>query len=285
MDEIIKVNDVSMRFNLAQEKTETLKEYTVKLLTHKLFFNEFYALKHVSFSMKRGESLALIGRNGSGKSTMLKVISGVMYPSGGSVAVNGEIAPMIELGAGFDMDLTARENIFLNGAVLGHDRDYMMEHFDRIIEFSELKDFVDVPVKNFSSGMIARLGFSIVVVKVILLTNLKIALGSLLIIPGIYWSYCYMQVGYLMAENPYLTTRRAMELSKQMMDGEKWNTFVLQLSFIGWYLLCSITFGIGFIFLEPYVQATFAELYAALRAKALASGYTNEYELGGFVRH
>ena len=121
MDEIIKVNDVSMRFNLAQEKTETLKEYTVKLLTHKLFFNEFYALKHVSFSMKRGESLALIGRNGSGKSTMLKVISGVMYPSGGSVAVNGEIAPMIELGAGFDMDLTARENIFLNGAVLGHD--------------------------------------------------------------------------------------------------------------------------------------------------------------------
>ena len=161
MDEIIKVNDVSMRFNLAQEKTETLKEYTVKLLTHKLFFNEFYALKHVSFSMKRGESLALIGRNGSGKSTILKVISGVMYPSGGSVAVNGEIAPMIELGAGFDMDLTARENIFLNGAVLGHDRDYMMEHFDRIIEFSELKDFVDVPVKNFSSGMIARLGFSI----------------------------------------------------------------------------------------------------------------------------
>ena len=150
-----------MRFNLAQEKTETLKEYTVKLLTHKLFFNEFYALKHVSFSMKRGESLALIGRNGSGKSTMLKVISGVMYPSGGSVAVNGEIAPMIELGAGFDMDLTARENIFLNGAVLGHDRDYMMAHFDRIIEFSELKDFVDVPVKNFSSGMIARLGFSI----------------------------------------------------------------------------------------------------------------------------
>ena len=161
MDEIIKVNDVSMRLIHAQEKSETLKEYTVILLTHKLFFNEFYALKHVSFSMKRGESLALIGRNGSGKSTMLKVISGVMYPSGGSVAVNGEIAPMIELGAGIDMDLPARETIFLNGAVLGHDRDYMMEHFDRIIEFSELKDFVDVPVKNFSSGMIARLGFSI----------------------------------------------------------------------------------------------------------------------------
>lgn len=160
MDEIIKVNDVSMRFNLAQEKTETMKEYTVKLLTHKLFFNEFYALKHVSFSMKRGESLALIGATARQKHHAESDFRRDV-PSGGSVAVNGEIAPMIELGAGFDMDLTARENIFLNGAVLGHDRDYMMAHFDRIIEFSELKDFVDVPVKNFSSGMIARLGFSI----------------------------------------------------------------------------------------------------------------------------
>ena len=161
MDEIIKVNDVSMRFNLAQEKTETLKEYTVKLLTHKLFFNEFYALKHVSFSMKRGESLALIGRNGSGKSTMLKVISGVMYPSGGSVAVNGEIAPMIELGAGFDMDLTARENIYLNGTVLGYTPKYIDSKFDDIVEFSELQDFLDVPLKNYSSGMVARIGFAI----------------------------------------------------------------------------------------------------------------------------
>ena len=119
-----------------------------------------------------------------------------------------------------------------------------------------------------------------------LLTNLKVFLGFLLlIVPGIYWDYCYTLVPYLLAENPYMSATRAMELSKQMMDGEKWNTFVLQLSFIGWYLLCSITFGIGFIFLEPYVQATFAELYAALRAKALANGYTNEYELGGFVRH
>ena len=119
-----------------------------------------------------------------------------------------------------------------------------------------------------------------------LLTNLKVFLGFLLlIVPGIYWDYCYTLVPYLLAENPYMSATRAMELSKQMMDGEKWNTFVLQLSFIGWYLLCSVTFGIGFIFLEPYVQATFAELYAALRAKALANGYTNEYELGGFVRH
>lgn len=161
MRPLVEVNDVSMRFNLAQEKTETLKEYTVKLLKGKLMFNEFYALKNVSFNVKRGEAVALIGRNGSGKSTMLKVIAGVMYPSAGSCAVHGSIAPMIELGAGFDMDLTARENIYLNGAVLGFDREYMDEHFKNIVEFSELRDFIDVPVKNFSSGMVARLGFSI----------------------------------------------------------------------------------------------------------------------------
>ena len=161
MDEIIKVNDVSMRFNLAQEKTETLKEYTVKLLTHKLFFNEFYALKHVSFSMKRGESLALIGRNGSGKSTMLKVISGVYKPSAGKVTVNGTIAPLIELGAGFDMDLTTRENIYLNGTVLGYTPKYIDSKFDDIVEFSELQEFLDVPLKNYSSGMVARLAFAV----------------------------------------------------------------------------------------------------------------------------
>ena len=123
------------------------------------------------------------------------------------------------------------------------------------------------------------------VVKVCFLTQLKIALGCLLVIPGIYWSYCYTLVPFLLAENPYMTTRRAMELSKQMMDGEKWNTFVLQLSFFGWAILCVLTFGIGYLFLEPYIQATFAELYAALRAKALAAGMSDERELGGFVRH
>lgn len=161
MAPIIEVNDVSMRFNLATEKTETLKEYVVKLAKHQLFFNEFYALNQVSFTVQAGESVALIGRNGSGKSTMLKVIAGVMYPTLGSVRVNGDIAPLIELGAGFDPDLTARENVFLNGAVLGHDREYMNNHFNSIIDFAELWDFVDVPIKNFSSGMVARLAFSI----------------------------------------------------------------------------------------------------------------------------
>ena len=145
---IIQVDNVSMRFNLAQEKTETLKEYTVKLLKHQLFFNEFYALQDVSFSIEPGESVALIGRNGSGKSTMLKLIAGVMYPSKGSVRVNGEIAPLIELGAGFDMELTARENVYLNGAVLGHDRAYMDEHFKNIIDFAELWDFCAVDMVN-----------------------------------------------------------------------------------------------------------------------------------------
>ena len=158
---IIQVDNVSMRFNLAQEKTETLKEYTVKLLKHQLFFNEFYALQDVSFSIEPGESVALIGRNGSGKSTMLKLIAGVMYPSKGSVRVNGEIAPLIELGAGFDMELTARENIYLNGALLGYTKEFIDANFDGIIEFAELQNFVDMPLKNFSSGMVARIAFAI----------------------------------------------------------------------------------------------------------------------------
>jgi ABC-type polysaccharide/polyol phosphate transport system ATPase subunit len=131
------------------------------MMQGRLHFDEFYALNDVSFQVKRGEAVALIGSNGSGKSTMLKTIAGVMYPSTGSVTVQGDIAPLIELGAGFDQDLTARENIYLNGAVLGHDRAFMDEHFQSIVDFAELWEFIDVPVKNFSSGMIARLGFAI----------------------------------------------------------------------------------------------------------------------------
>ena len=163
-DTIIDVNNLTMRFNMAEEKTDSLKEYVLKLLNGELRFNEFYALKNVSFQVKRGESVALIGKNGSGKSTILKIIAGVMYPTEGSVAVNGSIAPLIELGAGFDMELTARENIYLNGAVLGHDREFMDQYFDEIVDFAELWDFIEVPVKNYSSGMVARLGFAIATV-------------------------------------------------------------------------------------------------------------------------
>lgn len=158
---IIEVKNVSMRFNLATEKTDTIKEYFVKLLKGQLMFNEFYALKNVNLTVNRGEAVALIGANGSGKSTLLKCIAGVLYPTTGSIAVRGSIAPLIELGAGFDPDLTARENIYLNGAVLGHDRKFMDAHFQSIVDFAELWEFIDVPVKNFSSGMVARLGFAI----------------------------------------------------------------------------------------------------------------------------
>ena len=163
-DNIIEVSNVTMRFNLAEQRTDTLKEYILKLITGKLHFNEFYALKNVSFQVKRGEAVALIGKNGSGKSTMLKILAGVMYPTEGSVEVNGSMAPLIELGAGFDLELTARENIYLNGAILGHDRAFMDQHFEEIIEFSELREFLDVPLKNYSSGMTARLGFAIATV-------------------------------------------------------------------------------------------------------------------------
>ena len=148
-DTIIKVDHVSMKFNLSSEKVNNLK------------YDEFWALTDVNFEVKRGESVALIGLNGCGKSTMLKVIAGVLKPTKGSVSVGGTIAPMIELGAGFDMDLTARENVYLNGAILGYNRAQMNEYYDDLVEFSELEEFMDVPIKNFSSGMLARLAFSI----------------------------------------------------------------------------------------------------------------------------
>ena len=158
---MITVKDVSMVFNLATERVDTLKEYVLKLAKHQLMVQKFYALRDINLEIKRGEAVALIGVNGSGKSTLLKVIAGVLHPTTGSVQVHGSIAPMIELGAGFDPELTARENIFLNGAVLGHGRKFMEAHFQSIVDFAELWDFVDVPVKNFSSGMVARLGFAI----------------------------------------------------------------------------------------------------------------------------
>lgn len=177
---IIEVNNVSMRFNLSKEKTDTIKEYMLKLARHQLFFDEFWALKNISFSLEKGDSLALIGRNGCGKSTMLKIIAGVMSPTTGNVAVRGNIAPLIELGAGFDGDLTARENIYMNGAIMGFDRNFMDAHFQEIVDFSELHDFLDVPVKNYSSGMIARLGFSIatIVEAEILIVDEILAVGD-----------------------------------------------------------------------------------------------------------
>jgi len=157
----VEVRNVSMRFNLARERVDNLKEYIVRVLKGQaIAVDEFWALRDVSFNVQQGESFALIGANGSGKSTMLKIISGILTPTTGSVQVQGNIAPLIELGAGFDMELTGRENIFMNGAILGFSKREMQEKYAEIVDFSELGEFIEVPVKNYSSGMIARLGFS-----------------------------------------------------------------------------------------------------------------------------
>lgn len=157
----VEVKNVSMHFNMNKDKIDNLKEYCIKLFKRQLFFEDFTALQDISFSIEAGDVFGIIGLNGSGKSTLLKIISGILKPSSGNVKVSGTIAPLIELGAGFDADLTARENIFLNGSVLGFSREFMREKFDEIIEFAELHEFVDVPIKNFSSGMVARIGFAV----------------------------------------------------------------------------------------------------------------------------
>lgn len=180
VEAIIEVRNVGMRFNLEEERTDTIKEFFLKLAKRQLHFNEYWALKDVSFTVQPGEAVALIGRNGSGKSTLLKLIAGVLSPTRGKVITRGEIAPLIELGAGFDYDLTGRENVFLNGAVMGLDRPFMEKHFDEILEFSELGRFIDVPVKNYSSGMTARLGFSIATITdpEILIVDEVLAVGD-----------------------------------------------------------------------------------------------------------
>ena len=157
----VEVDDVTMIFNMASESLTNLKEYFIKLAKHELFFEEFRALKHISFDIHRGEVVGLVGTNGSGKSTMLKIIAGVLEPSEGSVKVHGNIAPLIELGAGFDPELTARENVYLNGAILGMTRAEIDAKMDQIIEFSECGEFIDTPVKRYSSGMFVKLAFAV----------------------------------------------------------------------------------------------------------------------------
>ena len=160
-EKIIDLKDVTVRFNKASENINNLKEYFVKLVKRELMFEEFLVLQNIDLEVKKGEAGGIVGTNGSGKSTLLKLICGIFKPYKGSVQVEGRVAPLIELEAGFDEDLTARENIFLNGAILGYNRKDMQKHFDEIVEFSGLGDFLDIPIKNYSSGMAARLGFSI----------------------------------------------------------------------------------------------------------------------------
>ena len=182
MDEDIKISvkDVWIRFNLASERVDNIKEYFIKIVKKQLMFQEFMALKGISFDVKTGEAWGVIGSNGSGKSTLLKTLSGIIKPYKGKVEIKGTISPLIELGAGFDGNMTARENIYLNGSVLGYSEKFIKEKFDEIVEFSEVGDFLDVPIKNFSSGMAARLGFAIatVVKPDILICDEVLAVGD-----------------------------------------------------------------------------------------------------------
>ena len=177
---VIQVENATVRFNIASEKVDNLKEYFVKIVKRQLHFKEFLALKNVSLEVRKGESWGIVGRNGAGKSTLLKLICSIIAPASGSVGVSGSISPMLELGAGFDPQLTAAENIFLEGALLGHSRAFMQDHYDEIVEFSELKDFLDMPVKNYSSGMQARMAFAVatVVNPEILIVDEVLAVGD-----------------------------------------------------------------------------------------------------------
>ena len=177
---MVSVDNVGIRFNLAKERVDSLKEYFLKFTKGTLKFEEFWALDGVSLDIEKGDFYGLVGINGSGKSTLLKSVAGVFKPTRGKITVNGTIAPLIELGAGFDMDLTARENIYLNGAVLGFSKKFMDDHFQDIVDFSELHDFLDVPLKNYSSGMVARIAFAIatVVDPDILIADEVLAVGD-----------------------------------------------------------------------------------------------------------
>ena len=158
------VDNVSMKFNLSKEKVDSLKDYIIKSIKKEIKYNEFWALQNVSFTVERGDRVGILGLNGAGKSTLLKVIAGVFKPTEGSVTKHGKMVPLLELGAGFDQQYTGKENIYLYGAMLGYSKEFIDEKYDEIVKFSELKDFIDVPIKNYSSGMKSRLGFSIATV-------------------------------------------------------------------------------------------------------------------------
>ena len=179
---IVVINHVSMMFNIASEQLNSLKEYFLALIKGKLHFKAFMALNDIDFVVNRGDRYGIVGTNGSGKSTMLKIIAGVLEPTKGRVAIGGTIAPLIELGAGFDMELTARENIYLNGALLGYSKQFIDERFEGIVDFAEVRDFLDMPMKNYSSGMVARVAFSVATATIpdILVVDEALSVGDFL---------------------------------------------------------------------------------------------------------
>ncbi|MBE6799467.1 MAG: ABC transporter ATP-binding protein [Ruminococcaceae bacterium] len=178
----VELRNVEMHFNMNKERLDSLKEYFLKFMHRQLMFEDFVALDNITFDIKKGDVFGIVGLNGCGKSTTLKIISGILDPTKGTVETDGVIAPLIELGAGFDMDLTARENIYLNGSVLGFSKKFIDEKFDEIVDFSEMREFLDVPMKNYSSGMIARIAFAIATVTTpdILIVDEILAVGDFL---------------------------------------------------------------------------------------------------------
>lgn len=177
---MIRVSDVTMRFRMNNDKILSLKEFVTTALRGKLHYHTFTALENITFEVKKGETIGLIGRNGAGKSTLLKIISGIMKPTDGFVECYGNVVPMLELGSGFDMDLSGRENVYLNGAILGYTKPFLDKKFQEILDFSELGEFINIPIRNYSSGMLARLAFSIaaVVKPEVLIVDEILAVGD-----------------------------------------------------------------------------------------------------------
>ena len=218
---VVEVNDVSQVFNRANEQYNSLKEYALALASGELRFKEFRALDHVSFSVHKGEAFGLVGTNGSGKSTMLKIIAGVLKPTHGSCRVVGTIAPLIELGAGFDLELTAKENIYLNGSLLGYRREFIDEHYQDIVDFAELADFMDTPLKNFSSGMVARIAFAIATITEpdILIVDETLSVGDFL-----FQKKCERRIQELVESNnvTVLLVSHSIELVERICTHAAW---------------------------------------------------------------
>lgn len=179
-DLAIKIEDVSMRFIKSTQKVDSFKEFMVKKLKGQIKYEEFIALNNINLEIAKGEVVGFVGLNGAGKSTLLKIVSGVQKPTAGKITVNGKVSPLLELGAGFDNDLSGRENIYLNGLILGYDKKFINEKMDEIIDFAEVREFIDVPIKNYSSGMKARLGFSVATIKIpqILIVDEVLSVGD-----------------------------------------------------------------------------------------------------------
>lgn len=198
MENAVELKNIEMHFNMSKERLDSLKEYFIKFFKGQLYFEDFIALNDVSFNIKKGDVFGIIGLNGSGKSTLLKIISGILTPTKGDVQTFGTIAPLIELGAGFDMELTARENIYLNGAVLGYPKKFMDEKFADIVEFSEISEFLDTPMKNYSSGMVARVAFAIATIAKpdILIVDEILAVGDFL-----FQEKCEKRINDMIGEN------------------------------------------------------------------------------------